>query len=112
MRLNTQEVIALEHIFHASNYLSKEIRARIESSTVTKREFTGVGFYSTINLIPPLEVLPSLRMWEFNFRHPAFPHGGSFMCSFKNIESIEIEAVALGGAEWPGHIDPTKFAEL
>ena len=106
-----QYVIALKLIFCDSDDLSIAMRNRINKATLLDHEDTGVGFYSTIKFSPPLEELPEVRIREFNFEHPAFPHGGSFMCWFIDANTIEIEAVTLGGANWPDHYDPDSFSE-
>lgn len=110
--LNQQDIVALNMIFSGTNKLSSEIRKRIHSAINISREETGVGFYSTIKLELPLIEVPEVRMWEYNFSHPYFPNGGSYMCTIVNESELELEAVTLGGANWPNPIDTSLFKEL
>lgn len=110
--LRQQETLALELIFRGEDKLSKAVRARINEAESIDWEATGVGFYSTIKLKSPLAEVPDIRMWEYNFNHPDFPHGGSFMCTVVSESELELEAVTLGGADWPNPTDPTLFKEL
>lgn len=112
MKLDPQDMIALKLIFSGSDALSTTVRNRIDGATLLDRERTGVGFFSTIKISPPLDALPEVKLREFNFEHPAFPHGGSFMCWFITEDTLEIEAVTLGGADWPDNFDPDLFSEL
>ncbi|WP_431689208.1 hypothetical protein [Hahella sp. NBU794] len=110
--LRQQEILALKLIFRGEDDLSQAIRVRIHEAKSFNWQETGVGFYSTIKLKPPLARAPDIRMWEYNFRHPDFPHGGSFMCSVISDNELELEAVALGGACWPYPTAPEQFKEL
>lgn len=110
--LHTQDKLAIEIIFRDSNELSSEIKSRLKHAESTNREETGVGFYSTIKLNSPLKKVPDIKMWEFNFSHPSFPDGGSYMCTIVSENEFELEAVTLGGADWPNPNDPTLFKEL
>jgi hypothetical protein len=112
MELTARERLALKLIFAGSDDLSREVRKRIHDSTVVDRDESGVGFFATIRFDHPLERIPAVRMREFNFKHPAFPYGGSFMCRFENAQSVELEAVTFGGAQWPRHLDESLFTEL
>ena len=110
--LNQQECLALKLIFRGSDDISKAIRERIDQAESTDWEETGVGFYSSIHLKPPLEKIPNIRMWEYNFYYPELPHGGSYMCTFIGKDKLELEAVAFGGADWPYPTDSNKFEEI
>ncbi len=110
--LRQQEILALKQIFRDGNKLSSAIKDRIDEAVSIDWEETGVGFYSTIRLNVPLDKLPDVRMWEYNFSHPDFPYGGSFMCTVVSESELELEAVTLGGAAWPRHMDPEQLREL
>lgn len=110
--LKQQEILALKLIFHGKDELSRAINERLDKAESSDWEETGVGFYSTIKLKFPLAEVPSIRMWEYNFAHPEFPHGGSFMCTVVSKDALELEAVALGGVNWPHPTDPGQFREL
>ena len=110
--LHTQDKLALEMIFRDSSELSSEIKQSLNGADSTNREETGVGFYSTIKLGSPLVEVPDIKMWEFNFSHPSFPDGGSYMCTVVSENELELEAVTLGGANWPSPTDQTLFEEL
>ncbi|GGK09059.1 hypothetical protein GCM10007426_41580 [Alloalcanivorax dieselolei] len=110
--LRNQEVIALELIFRGADFLSEEIKERIEGAHSVDWEETGVGFYSKIKLGRPLSKVPDVRMWEYNFSHPDFPYGGSYMCVVIGEYDLELEGVALGGADWPNPSDSSLFREL
>ena len=112
MRLEQQETLALEMIFRGTSGLSDEIKKRMKDAKVLDRDMTGVGFYSTIKLESPLDEVPEIRMWEYNFKHPDFPYGGSYMCTIVNNSELELEAVTLGGANWPNPVGPELFEEL
>lgn len=112
MMLCEQEVLALELIFRSDDELSAAIKQRIEGAESVDREKTGVGFFSKIKLRLPLDNIPEIRMWDYNFSHPDFPHGGSFMCSVVSENELELEAVAFGGAHWPNPSSLAKFEEL
>ena len=81
--------------------ISNKILGQLDKIKVTNREETGVGFYTLIELSCPLGESPKEIMHEYNFNHPNFEHGGSFMCSILNETTVEIEAVSFGGTEWP-----------
>ncbi|EHV9834101.1 hypothetical protein AB3A53_000207 [Vibrio vulnificus] len=110
--LRQQETLALKLIFRSENELSKAIKERIDEAESIDWEETGVGFYSTIRLKSPLAKVPDIHMWEYNFSHPDFPHGGSFMCTVVSENKLELEAVTLGGVDWPYPTDPVQFKEL
>lgn len=110
--LRQQEVLALELIFRDESILSRSIREQLAEAKGVNWEETGVGFYSTIKLGSPLKEMPNIRMWEFNFNHPDFPYGGSFMCTIVKECELELEAVTLGGANWPNPTDLTSFEEI
>lgn len=112
MKLESHELHAIQLIFRESDPVSAEVRDRVAGAAVLQREYTGVGFFSTIRLPRPVQTMPEVRIREFNFSHPAFPYGGSFMCMFESADSLEIEAVAFGGAEWPKEMDMSAFSEL
>lgn len=110
--LNKQEVLGLNLIFSGDDELSRAINERMNDAESIDWEETGVGFYSTIKLKSPLINVPDIRMWEYNFSHPDFPHGGSFMCTIVSENELELEAVTFGGANWPYPTDPSFFKEL
>lgn len=110
--LNQQDKLALEMIFNNDSQLCTDIKKRIYGAVSINREETGSGFYSTIKLTPPLHNIPDIKMWEFNFKHPNFPDGGSYMCSIVNEFKLELEAVTLGGAVWPNPDNANLFEEL
>ncbi|MCX2832922.1 hypothetical protein OQJ64_15205 [Microbulbifer thermotolerans] len=112
MMLSQQETLALGLVFRGEDKFSEAVRERIKEAESIDWEATGVGFCSTIKLKSPLAELPDIRMWEFNFSHPDFPHGGSFMCTVVSESELELEAVTLGGADWPNPTDPALFKEL
>jgi hypothetical protein len=102
--LNFQDEIALRNVFRGSRPIDREICDRLVSSVSIEHQDTGVGFYSTIGILPPLSSVPDVRMWELNFISPKFLHGGSYMCTVINETTLELEAVAFGGEKWP-HLD-------
>jgi len=112
MNLTDVEAFALRTIFRDGGSLASEVRDQIDTADVVRREFTGVGFFTAIRLARPIQSIPKLRMHEFNFCHPAFPYGGSFMCTIDAPDLLEIEAVTLGGASWPDSLDTSMFTEL
>jgi len=110
--LRQDEILALELIFRGEDKLSLAIRKRIGEAESINREETGVGFYSTIKLKSPLVEVPGIRMYDYNFNHPDFPYGGSFICAVVSVYELELEAVTFGGADWPYPIAPTLFKDL
>lgn len=113
MKLDEQEILAIRIVFHDNTVVSQNILELLDSATVIEREKTGVGFYSTIRLSKPLVDIPNIRIREFNFEHPEFLNGGSYMCWFVDSSTIEIEAVTLGEEDWPtAHLDIELFKEL
>ncbi|WP_189473112.1 hypothetical protein [Litchfieldella qijiaojingensis] len=110
--LRQQEKLALELIFRGKDKLCSEINEQIGGAESVGWEETGVGFYSTILLKSPLSEIPHVRMWEYNFSHPDFPHGGSYMCTIISESELELEAVAFGGADWPNPNDSKLFEEI
>ena len=110
--LRNQEILALELIFRGDDDLSIAIREKINEAESVDWEETGVGFYSKIRMNSLLGELPDVRMWEYNFSHPKFPHGGSFMCTIISESELELEAVAFGGANWPYLNSIEEFKEL
>lgn len=110
--LRQQEILALEVIFQGADNLSRAIRERISEAESFDWEETGVGFYSTIKLKEPLVEVPDIRMWSYAFEHPDFPYGGVFDCMIVNENELELEGVALGGADWPYPTNPDQFKEL
>ena len=111
--LQQQDILALNMIIKENEGdFCLEIKKRIKDLTCVAREETGVGFYSSIKLIPPLETVPEVKLYEFNFNHPDFPHGGSYMCWILNEHEMELEAVTFGGTDWPNPIDPVLFESL
>lgn len=88
------------------------MRDKIRDAESVRWENTGVGFFSTIKLNSPIPVIPTMRMWQYNFRHPDFPHGGSYMCYIVDDQELELEAVTFGGADWPNPSDPNDFDDL
>ena len=112
MKLLPHEELALQMIFRGQDELSIEMRNRIESAEVLSREHTDIGFFANIKLVPHLSMVPEIRIREFNFDHPAFPYGGSYMCWFDSPDLIEIEAVTLGGVNWPNIVDHNLFSEI
>ena len=109
--LPEQDEIALRMIFRDQSVFSLEMVKRIGSAVSLERQETGVGFYSTIKLNPPLSQIPDVKMWEFNFSHPEFPHGGSYMCSVLDDATVELEAVTFGGEKWPSPKMSNLFIE-
>ncbi|OZG73375.1 hypothetical protein BTA51_10120 [Hahella sp. CCB-MM4] len=110
--LRQQEILAIKLVFRNESEISTAIRERINEAVSIDWEETRVGFFSTIKLKSPLTELPSIHMWEFNFSHPDFPHGGSYMCTIVSDTELELEAVSLGGADWPYPENPELFKEL
>ncbi|KGK15417.1 hypothetical protein [Vibrio navarrensis] len=110
--LRPQEILAINLIFRSENELSKAIKERIDKAESINWEETGIGFYSKIKLKSPLAKVPDIRMWDYNFSHPNFPHGGSFMCTIVGESELELEAVAFGGVDWPYPMDAEQFEEL
>ena len=110
--LNETEIFALKAIFRNGGILALEILDQIPIATVIRRELTGPGFFTEIRLGCPIRTMPDLRMYEFNFRYPAFQHGGSFMCAIVAVDRIEIEAVSLGGELWPEKLEISSSEEL
>jgi hypothetical protein len=51
-------------------------------------------------------------MKEFNFEHPNFPHGGTYICYFNSNIELEIEVVTLRGVNWSYPKDITEFKEM
>ena len=110
--LDFQDEIALMNIFRGSRPIDLEIRDRLISSVSIDRKDTGVGFYSTIKLHPPLGTVPDVKMWELNFTSSKLPSGGSFMCTIVDEGTLELEAVALAGARWPCLDTADQFDEI
>ena len=110
--LHNQDKLALDMIFRDNSPLSSEIKKLLNGAMSTNREETGVGFYSTIKLDIPLEQVPNIKMWQFTFTHPSFPEGGNYMCSIVSEDELELEAVTLGGADWPNPTSQKLFGEL
>ena len=110
--LNQQETLALEMIFRGKDKLSCNILERIRNAKSIEGEETGVGFFSVIELNSPLDEVPEIRMYEYNFNHPNFPHGGSYMCVIVSKSELELEAVTLGGTHWPNPIGDNLFEEI
>jgi hypothetical protein len=100
MLLHNDEV-AIRKIFRGSTPVELEIGSRIESFESIEYVDTGVGFYSTVRVDPPLRAVPEIKMWELNFTNSKFPHGGSLMCSILDASTLKLEGVAFGGAAWP-----------
>lgn len=106
LMLNDQETKALELIFNGTLPIEVEMRRRIQCLKIIVREATGVGFYTTMRLTPPLDTLPDVLVKDITFNHPSFRYGGKFMCWFISNREIELEAVTLGGSIlWPSAID-------
>ncbi len=99
-------------IFRNKNILGITVKELIDQAISSNYDDTGVGFYSTVELKTPLKKIPDIKMWEYNFNHPKFSYGGSFMCTIINESQLELEAVAFGGDNWPTKIDPSQFEEL
>ncbi|MDD4928800.1 MAG: hypothetical protein PHP85_05930 [Gallionella sp.] len=112
MKMLPEEELALRMIFNHSDGMSIEMLRRIEHAVVLERDRTKYGFFSVIRLEFPLNTIPEIRMHEFNFEHPALLYGGSFMCSFRDIDVVELEAVTLGGEAWPNFLNPDEFSEI
>jgi hypothetical protein len=114
MQLNFIERFALSKIFPGNDLLSACVRDQLDSAWVTEREYTGVGFFSTIRfpcLLP--EAKYKLIQWDWNFTHNKLRYGGSFMCWREDGDGLAIEAVAHGGVDWPpfDEKDEDGFAE-
>ena len=112
MTLEPIEFAALLLIFRGSDVTSVAIRDRFRQLIILQRKSTGVGFFLNVWMPLPIEVVPEMRMWEFNFKHPAFPLGGSFMCTIENKNTLELEGVTLGDAKWPRVVDLNVFVPL
>lgn len=110
--LRQQEILALELIFRSEDKLSRAIRDRMNEAESINWEETGVGFYSTIKLNKSIDEIPDVRMWSYAFEHSDFPCGGVFNCMIVNENELELEGIALGGADWPNPTDPNLFKEL
>lgn len=110
--LEPVEEAALRLIFLRGNAFNEELLARISSAQVIERDLTGVGFYSTIEFKTPLKNIPDYWRWDRIFSHPQFHFGGTFSCQFISSSMLELEAVALGGVNWPENIDLNKFSEM
>ncbi len=110
--LKQQEILALSLIFRGDDLLCKEMRERIHGATSTNWEETGVGFYSTIKLPQPLSEMPELCIQDYSFKHPDFMHGGLFICTIVEKDLLELEAVTLGGQDWPYPENIEDFSDL
>lgn len=112
MTISDLELTALRLVFGNHNQLWEQIRSRLPKAEVISRDWTGVGFISKVRLNSPLSGLPELRIYDFVFAHPTLPLGGSFICSFHNVDIIEVEGVTLAGVNWPAQMDMNFFSEM
>ncbi len=110
MELNELERFALEMLFKDSALFYRAIQENLATATVIEREFTGVGFFSTIQFLEPLPDLLSSPQRDWNFLYPGMSHGGSFMGWRESDNTIGLEGVSHIGA-WPTETDVAKFSK-
>ena len=84
---------------------------QIESLRLLKRDFTGVGFYSTFDVPDSVERLDQGR-WKIEdmghgfAHHPSLPAGAMFILWIRAGKIVTLEGVTAGG-DWPS--DETQF---
>ncbi len=108
MDLNELELFALEQLFSGKERFCDAVRAGLDRARVFEREFTGVGFFSTIRFASSLP--PSERnQWDWSFSHSALSHGGSLMAWREGADGIGLEGVTHAGRAWPTIFDASAF---
>jgi hypothetical protein len=110
MQLTDQERFAVSMLFSGESEFDRAVRDNLAGTTVIKREYTGVGFFSDLSLPFPVPERDR-RARDWNFNHTQLQYGGSIMCTFSDTGTLEIEGVVFDG-EWPSPFCATDFSSM
>src|SRR4051794_20746796 len=105
MQLEPQERFALLMLFAGTDPLATAVRANLVHAQVTERRSTGLGFFTTVKFMAPLPEADRSQ-WDWNFKHEALTHGGSFISWREDPNTLGLEAVSHHG-DWPTQFDPS-----
>ena len=110
--LNSEINEAIRLVFRQEDALSRQIIGLLLHAKCIEKEETGIGYYATILFDNPVIGVEIPCMRDFNFSHPRFLYGGTFICTLLSVNKLELEAVSFGGELWPKKLNVEEFEPL
>jgi hypothetical protein len=104
------ELAALQSIFAETPQLAPDFERQLSVATVTERENTGVGFFTTIS-VPPTAVAIDVSeplCGETHARIPGVEHGLGFVLFFRDGRMETLEGFTYG-SESTASLDLTNL---
>jgi hypothetical protein len=87
------------------------LRRQLDASSVSKREFTGHGFYTTISLPSGIECprrINSLKLYDVMAEIPELQYGAGFLLYIEQGSLQMLEGYCFG-EQWPSEITTFKL---
>jgi len=98
------EMSVLDMILSKNDEVSKSLKNQLLNSKVGKREYTGVGFFTDIEVkkgISPLKGKLNLYLGKVHAEIPGIAHGAGFILFVKNGFLSMLEGYTYGEDKWP-----------
>jgi hypothetical protein len=83
-------------------------RQQLEHARITKREFTGVGFFTEFAITDDAPIrrdLPDATLGNVGVEFPGVQHGAGFLLFIRGGVVTMLEGYTYAGDQWPERID-------
>jgi hypothetical protein len=104
--LTDLERAVLEKLVAGDDQRLAELREQLETTLASKREMTGVGFFTTLSVLDPTHRLgdQSLELGGVIAQIPSLTYGAGFLLFIRNGFLNLLEGFVYGDDPWPENI--------
>ena len=109
--LTDLEYAVLEKLLAGDDERLMRLRRQLETAIASKREMTGVGFFTTLEVLDPTHRLDerSVELGDVNAEISGLTHGAGFLLFIRNGLLETLEGYTYGDNRWPEKISSFRL---
>lgn len=112
--LTPLEKAVMDSLLAGKHPILAALRAQLQAAAILKREFSGVGFFTTFKLPDPYPPLPSvsknMEIGDVTAEIPGLEGGAGFILFVREGGLDFLEGYTFGTEEWPKEIKKFKLS--